>query len=237
LGIRLRLVVAVLLGVSLLAPNTLAGLALGSPVLTRYPYLTDATSTSVLVNFATNTPSSTATPVVTWGAAGGSCNTNTVKVNAGITITVGTATEYQYKGLISGLSPNTSYCYRVNQSNSNPDLLGSDASPTFTSALTAGAGSSYSFAVVGDFGAGTIDENKVLAQVAKNNASFIVTAGDNAYNSGSQSDYGDLSAGNVFGARRTGNRSAPGCPPSRHTATTVSPLTFHIYRTGPRTRW
>ena len=132
LGIRLRLVVAVLLGVSLLAPNTLAGLALGSPVLTRYPYLTDATSTSVLVNFATNTPSSTATPVVTWGAAGGSCNTNTVKVNAGITITVGTATEYQYKGLISGLSPNTSYCDRVNQSNSIPDLLGSDASPTFT---------------------------------------------------------------------------------------------------------
>jgi len=199
LGIRLRLVVAVLLGVSLLAPNTLSGLALASPVLTRYPYLTDATSTSVLVNFATNTPSSTATPVVSWGAAGGSCNTNTVKVNAGITITVATTTEYQYKGLISGLSPNTSYCYRVNQGNSNPDLLGSDASPTFTTALTAGAGSSYSFAVVGDFGAGTIDENKVLAQVAKSNASFIVTAGDNAYNAGSQSDYGDLSAGNVFG--------------------------------------
>jgi len=199
LGIRLRLVAAVLLGVSLLAPNTLEGLALASPVLTRYPYLTDATSTSVLVNFATNTPSSTATPVVTWGAAGGSCTTNTINANAGITITVGSATEYQYKGKISGLSPNTSYCYRVNQSNSNPDLLGSDPSPTFTTAVSVGASNSYSFAVLGDFGAGTIDENKVLAQIAKSNAGFIVTAGDNAYNGGSQSDYGDLTSGNVFG--------------------------------------
>ena len=199
-GTRLRLLVAVLLGVSLQAPITLAGLALASPVLTRYPYLTDATPTSVLVNFATDTKSSTATPVVTWGAAGGSCNTNTVNVNAGITITVGSATEYQYKGLISGLSPNTSYCYRINQSNSSPDLLGIDASPTFTTALSSGASNPYSFAVLGDFGAGTTDENKVLTQIAKSNASFIVTAGDNDYN-GSQRDYGDLLQpnSNVFG--------------------------------------
>ena len=190
---------AVLLGVSLQAPVTLAGLALGAPVLTRYPYLTDATSTSVLVNFATDTPSSTATPVVTWGVAGGSCNTTTVNANAGISITV-SATEYQYKGKISGLSPNTSYCYRINQNNSTPDLLGVDPSPTFTTALSPGANSSYSYAVIGDFGAGTPEEANVLSQVAKSNASFIVTAGDNAYDGGSQSDYGDLSGGKVFGS-------------------------------------
>ena len=197
LGTRLRLLLAVLLGVSLLASATQEGLAAGAPVLKRYPYLTDATSTSVLVNFATDTPSSTATPVVTWGVAGGTCNTNTVNANAGISITVG-VTEYQYKGKISGLSPNTSYCYRINQNNSTPDLLGVDPSPTFTTAVSPGANTSYSYAVIGDFGAGTPEEANVLSQVAKSNASFIVTAGDNAYNGGSQSDYGDLTTGNVF---------------------------------------
>ena len=62
----------------------------------------------------------------------------------------------------------------------------------------AAPGASYSFAVLGDFGAGTAAEASVMSQIGRSPASFVVTVGDNVYNSGTDAEYGDLSAGNLF---------------------------------------
>ncbi len=167
------------------APASAAG-----PRLLRTPYLTDASASSMLVNFATDTQSPA--PVVTYGTAGGSCGTSTVTAT-GKSITVGTATAYQWGARINGLTPDTAYCYRVLQGTT--DLL-AGAAPTFRTA--AGAGAAFSFAVIGDWGAGTPDEAKVFTQIAASNPNFVVTVGDNAYNDGSQTDYGDVDGGNVF---------------------------------------
>ena len=86
------------------------------------------------------------------------------------------------------------YCYRVQLG--AVDLLGSDASPRATTA--AAPGSSFSFAVLGDWGAGTTDQANVMSRIGASPASFVVTAGDNVYNSGTETEYGDLTQGNVF---------------------------------------
>lgn len=180
-------VLALLAGVSLIAA--------GCAQLTRYPYLTDATTTSVSINFATNTASPA--PVVTYGRFNDGCSGGSA--SAAVTaIAVGSTTEYQANAVLSGLSPQTQYCYRVSQA--GVDLLGSDASPTFVAPPATGSSAPYSFAVLGDWGAGTPDESNVLARIVASPAAFVVTVGDNAYNSGTQSDYGDLSGGNVFAA-------------------------------------
>ena len=164
-----------------------------SPQLLRYPYLTDVTTSSALVNFATDTPSPAA--VITFGPAGFGCAAASATATAA-TVTVGGNTEYQFKATITGLNASTPYCYRVVQG--GVDLLGGDPSPTFTSAMPSGAGGPYSFAVLGDWGAGSAGEASVLSQVANGPASFVVSVGDNAYDTGTQTDYGDLRGGNVF---------------------------------------
>src|SRR3989475_35316 len=73
------------------------------------------------------------------------------------------------------------------------------AAPVFTSALASGATDPFSFAVIGDWGAGTTDEANVLSRIAAAKPAFIVTVGDNVYNSGTQTEYGDLRGGNAFG--------------------------------------
>jgi Calcineurin-like phosphoesterase/Purple acid Phosphatase, N-terminal domain len=171
----------------------LALTAAGCAQLTRYPYLTDATTTSVTINFATNLASPV--PVVTYGESIDGCAGSSV--SAAVTpITVSTTAEYQATAVLTGLSPGTSYCYRMSQS--GIDLLGTDASPTFVAPPATGSSPPFSFAVLGDWGAGTPDEANVLARIASSPAKFVMTVGDNVYNSGTQSEYGDLSGGNVF---------------------------------------
>lgn len=163
-----------------------------APLLTRYPYLTDMTPSGVTVNFATDTVSPH--PVVQYGLATDSCTRSTAAVTAH-KMTVGTLAEYQYTAILTGLSPATGYCYRVQQS--GVDLLGSDPSPTFTTYPTPGASASFSFAVFGDWGSvdatgANPDLANVLGRVASSGARFIVTTGDNSYPGGSQTNYGDL---------------------------------------------
>src|SRR5438445_3342582 len=167
--------------------------AAASSHLWRYPYLTDVTANSAVVNFATDVSSPAA--VATFGPAGSGCGGSSVTAT-GTAITVGGRPEYELKAQLSGLNANTSYCYRAVQN--GVDLLGSDVSPTFTTGLASGDATPYSFGVLGDWGAGTSDEANVLAQIAASPAKFVVTVGDNVYNSGTQSEYGDLSGGNVF---------------------------------------
>ena len=167
------------------------------PVLRRNPYLTDTGATSTLVNFATSAASPL--PTVRWGLSGNCANPpNSVTATAVVNF-AGTAsgtTVYQVKAAISGLSANTAYCYRVFQNGG--DLLG--ASVTFTTALAAGSATPFSFAVMGDWGQGTTAEANVFSQIAASHPSFLMTVGDNVYNGGSNTEYGDLNGGNVFPA-------------------------------------
>ena len=162
--------------------------------LRRMPYLTDASATTAMVNFATTLAAPL--PIVLWGLASGNCVTppNSVTATFVASFTIGSTKDYQYKAPISGLLADTAYCYRVIQA--GVDQVGSSVG--FRSGLAPSASAAFSFAVIGDWGAGTTDEAKVFAQIAAAAPSFVVTTGDNTYNSGSQSDYGDLSAGNAF---------------------------------------
>ena len=110
-----------------------------------------------------------------------------------VSITVGSTSEYQWTAPIAFPSSGT-YCYRVQLG--VVDLLGTDASPQVTTADA--PGTSYSFAVLGDYGQGTTPEASVMSQIAASPAKFVVTVGDNVYNSGTDTEYGDLSQGNLF---------------------------------------
>ncbi len=164
-----------------------------SSTLRRYPYLTDLVTTNVTINWATTTAGTTGS--VRYGRVGTeSCTAHTVSATK-TTITVRSTTEYQWKARLSGLSTNSSYCYRVYAGTT--DLLGSDPSPIFRSQVAAGSNASYSFAVFGDWGAvdsggNNADQARLMSQIASSGARFAVTTGDTAYDSGSQTNYGDL---------------------------------------------
>lgn len=160
--------------------------------LMRNPTLTDATPTSEAVNFATTDQSNV--PVVTYGPSP-SCNGSSANATLVAPFTVQSNTEYEWTAQLTGLTADTTYCYHLTQGSSD---LQNGAATTFTTALTAGSTTPFSFGVIGDFGGGTTDETNVLSRVRASNASFVVSVGDNAYPDGTQSDYGDVTGGNVF---------------------------------------
>src|SRR5687768_13058096 len=161
--------------------------------LKRYPYLTDLVGTSVMVNWATDITATSA--VVKYGLNGGTCDTNTVTATRTF-ILVNGVSEYQWKAQLTGLTPDTEYCYRVYFGSAQLDLLAPDASPVFRSQVPAGSSTPFKFAVWGNWGktlaAGNPHQANVISQIAQSGARFAVTAGDNAYEVGSQKSYGDL---------------------------------------------
>ena len=161
--------------------------------LKRYPYLTDLVGTSVTVNFATDISSPNAT--VKYGLNGGTCDTNTVAATRTF-ILVNGVSEYQWKATLTGLAPDTQYCYRVYYTSSQVDLLAPDSSPVFRTQMPAGSTSPFKFAVLGDWGqvsaTGNPDQANVISQLAQSGARFALTTGDNALQVGSQKNYGDL---------------------------------------------
>jgi hypothetical protein len=122
----------------------------------------------------------------------GSCAANTTAATK-TSITVVSKAEYQWTATIP-VTPDTTYCYRVYLGGT--DLLGSDASPTFTSQVAAGSSAPFSFDVFGDWGQaytnGNPDQANVLQQMSLSGARFAVMTGDTAYPGGGQSEYGDL---------------------------------------------
>jgi len=191
--------VVLALGVLTAGPAS-ASLSGANAALTRAPYLTDLTQTSVQVNWATNAQY---TGVVEYGPPG-SCTANSVIAGKlGSPITVGTVNEYQNSVTVTGLSPGTAYCYRITNTGSSPlDLLGSNPSPQFTTLEAAGGTQPLTFDVLGDWGDTTnsgvndgslnVNQAGVDAQIAASGAQFAVTTGDLAYPGGSQTEYGDL---------------------------------------------
>jgi hypothetical protein len=183
---------AILLFCGLLPPMVPATLASTASALRRYPYLTDVVGPYATINWGTDR--SAASGLVRYGAMGsGSCTSSSASA-AKTAITVNGVLEYQWKAQLT-LSPNTRYCYRVYLA--AIDLLGTDPSPSFLSQLPAGPTTSYTFAVIGDWGAvntggGNPDQANLMTQLAASGARFALTIGDNAYPSGSQANYGDL---------------------------------------------
>ena len=165
---------------------------------------------------------------LTWGT-GTNCTANTVPVPqslptlvpasaspssaTGRQFTVGSTSEFQSTAQVSGLQAGTTYCYRI-FSGGTPavDLLGSNASPSFTTLdrVNLSSTSPVTFDVVGDLGetnysSGTDFANylntdqaaidSLIGQSASAaGARFVVTAGDVAYSGGTETDYGDLQA-------------------------------------------
>ena len=176
-----------------------AGLPGASSLLTRAPYLTDTTTTSVQVNWATTTQNSGA---VEYGTPG-NCTANSVTAPQGAAISVNGVTEYRNSVAVTGLTADTTYCYRITTGGANPvDLLGSDASPQFTTLQPATGSQPLTFDVFGDWGDttnsgnnnGSINANQagVDSQIASSGAKFAIFTGDVAYPDGSETSYGDL---------------------------------------------
>ena len=157
--------------------------------LTRNPYLTDATATSVRVNWAT-VSTATAT-LATWGPAGSGCSQYTATPTAS-SFTVGSTTETMRSARLGNLTPHTGYCYQI-VDGGGLVLAGPIA---FTTIPAPGDTSSFSFDVIGDTGynggGGNPDQDRLYAAMAGSGASFVLTTGDVAYPDGSQNNYGDL---------------------------------------------
>ncbi len=116
------------------------------PALKRYPYISEVVGKSARINWGTDRSQTTGS--ATWGAvSGGTCTPTNTAAATKISMTVGSTSEYQWTAPIAFPASGT-YCYRVQLG--TIDLLGSDSSPQVTTA--AAPGSSYSFAVLGDYG-------------------------------------------------------------------------------------
>ncbi len=189
--------------------------------LTRAPYVTDLTQTSAAVTWATLASAGSTGGTLTWGT-GTSCTANVVPVPqslptlvpaadspssaTGRQFTVGSISELQSTAEITGLSPSTTYCYRIFAGNGAVDLLGSNPSPSFTTLdpVSTSSTKSLTFDVVGDLGetnysSGTdfpnylnTDQAAIDSLIGKSGAKFVVTAGDVAYSGGTETNYGDL---------------------------------------------
>ena len=186
----LVVVLAVLLAAGATARAPIARAAT-APELRRYPYLTDVVGQYATINWATSRAASTGT--VRYGLAGNSCTTSSATATRAA-ITVNGVAEYQWKALLT-LAANRRYCYRVFLG--LVDLLRDDPSPAFMTQVPAGSATPFSFAVFGDWGSVGSDgrnahQANLLEQLALSGSRFAVTVGDNAYPSGSQSNYGDL---------------------------------------------
>ena len=203
-----------------------------SPLLTRAPYLSDLTQSSVEVTWATTT---SGLGYVEWGPMG-DCAANSAPVPSSLppsapssdssgaittrTFTVLGATEYQSAVGLTGLSPSTNYCYRpfgLDTSGSPVDLLGSNASPSFTTLDPASTSSTtpLSFAVFADTGENLAnnanqpfpipsaqspnyinpEQAAIDHLIGQSGARFVLMAGDVAYPDGLNDRYGDLQQG------------------------------------------
>jgi fibronectin type 3 domain-containing protein len=185
-----------------------------SPSLARFPYLTDLTATSVAVNWATSSTDSTP-GVATFGVPG-ACTQHAVPSQHAATSYTAfgeTAPYYQHTVQLTGLTPGTTYCYRVYTGATAPATALLDEPPqfptTFTTSPAPGASTPFSFDVLGDFGETSLTNNAPLgtynqyqaaldtqlaasASAPTNPALFAISTGDIAYNSGTTTNYGDL---------------------------------------------
>lgn len=180
--------------------GAVAGLPGARKLMTRAPYLTDLTKSSVRVNWATLTQSH---GIVKYGRPGHCAAKTDIGRHLGSPITVNGVREYQNSVEVTGLAPKTTYCYRVRSGRGRPvDLLGANPSPRFRTLQRARGTRAFTFDVMGDWGDttnsgvndGKINKNqaRVDSLIAHSHAQFVISVGDTAYPGGTQTNYGDL---------------------------------------------
>ena len=133
-------------------------LSAGGKIIARGPYLQSVTQTSARVVWWTNIPT---TSRVDFGLG---ALTNTVADSA-LTL--------QHVMLLAQLSGGTTYTYKVGD--------GSLSSATATFNTAAPAGSTFTFAAIGDFGGNAPGEAQNANLIAADGSQFIQTLGDNIY--------------------------------------------------------
>ncbi len=177
-----------------------AALPGASSQLTRAPYLTDLTGSSVRVTWATTGQSK---GTVRYGPPGDCTASAVTSVTLGNPITVNGVTQYQNSVAVTGLSTGATYCYRVFTGGTSPvDLLGTNPSPQFATLDAADSTAPFSFAVFGDWGDTTnggvnngslnVNQANVVGQIAASGSRFALSTGDIGYPGGTQTNYGDV---------------------------------------------
>jgi hypothetical protein len=210
---RLRLVVLVALLFQIPATKALA------LSLVRGPYLQQATSTSMIVRWRTDTASES---TLRYGPASNDLST---------TISLpGPATEHEIP--IQGLQATTKYYYSIGTS--AQVLAGADADHFFVTSPFAGSPQSTRIWVLGDSGVNTVEARQVrdeyLNFAAGDLADVWLMLGDNAYLSGTDAEY----TANLFDLYPTILRNTVLWPaPGNHEFSGVPGSSDPLTETGP----
>ena len=195
-----------------------------SPLLTRAPYATDLTQTSVEITWASL---NSAPGYLAWGP-NGDCGAYSTPIASSLPASVPAAdtttdttsrefkvistSEFQSAVELTGLSPNSTYCYRpygyetVSGHKTLVNLLGTNPVQFFTTLdpVSNSSTAPLSFDVIGDTGENLAnpyqawpnyinpDQAAIDHLMGQSGARFIILAGDDAYPSGLNARYGDL---------------------------------------------
>jgi Purple acid Phosphatase, N-terminal domain/Iron/zinc purple acid phosphatase-like protein C/Fibronectin type III domain len=155
--------------------------AAGTLLITRGPYLSKVFGTTAVVSWWTNLPTR---GVATWGTT--SPTMHSASDPAG---------QVQHHSVtLTGLTAGTTYQYRVGN---GAGLV----TATATFATAAPAGTTYSFAAIGDFGGGSTGLMQNAANIAGAGTQFIQTLGDNIYPSSGNPDPNFTTTYSDFDAR------------------------------------
>ncbi len=145
---------------------------------TRGPYLQTGTATNIIVRWRTDFPTDS---VVRFGST-----TN----NLALAVTNSTVTT-EHEVLVGGLTPQTKYFYSIGTSTAT--LTASDSNQYFITSPVPGTPKPTRIWAIGDFGFGTAAQAQVRDAYynfnGTNHTDVWLMLGDNAYNSGTDSEY------------------------------------------------
>ena len=158
------------LGAALAALLTLGATAASAATLTRKPYLQQVTTGSALVAFGLDTACATAQ--VKYGPEGGALNALAKSADTGT----------RHAIPLSGLEPARRYSYVVEACGATTTAR------TFSTASQPGSETLH-FAALGDMGTGGSDQADVAQAMLAVRPELWVTMGDNAYDSGTESEF------------------------------------------------
>ncbi|MEZ4781447.1 MAG: metallophosphoesterase [Flavobacteriaceae bacterium] len=159
----------------------------GTANLERGPYLQKGTTTSVVVRWRTDVPTES---VVNYGTSLGSLNQNESDLLP--------KTEHEIE--ITGLNADTKYYYNI--ANSAGVIISESTDLYFETHPTVGSSQPYKFWILGD--AGTANSNQRAVRdayynyIGSNHTDGILFLGDNAYNSGTDSEYQNAMFENMY---------------------------------------
>jgi acid phosphatase type 7 len=157
--------------------------AAGAAVIRREPYLQQVTTTSAMIGWVTTSPDGEHVNLTT--VAGAPVSSAVARVEEGLQRNAG---EKQMWATVTGLTPDTIYCYVLENGTLLSDRTGFKTAP-------APSASPVRFLAFGDSGGGGNDQHMLRDQMFKFSYDLIVHTGDIAYDEGTIDQFED----NVFG--------------------------------------